>query len=72
MFQIGLKKFFNVISDFKGETIFRTCDQKELQKTNQKELSVEKEINRKDYKLYVKWKGYDNAFNSWIDKKDIL
>ena len=21
-------------------------------------------------KLYVKWKGYDNLFNSWIDKKD--
>ena len=21
-------------------------------------------------KLYVKWKGYDNSFNSWIDKKD--
>ena len=23
-------------------------------------------------KLYVKWKGYDNSFNSWIDKKDLL
>ena len=23
-------------------------------------------------KLYVKWKGYDNLFNSWIDKKDIV
>ena len=23
-------------------------------------------------KLYVKWKGYDNSFNSWIDKKDIV
>ena len=21
-------------------------------------------------KLYVKWKGYDSSFNSWIDKKD--
>ena len=21
---------------------------------------------------YVKWKGYDNSFNSWIDKKDIV
>ena len=23
-------------------------------------------------KLYVKWKGYNNSFNSWIDKKDIV
>ena len=23
-------------------------------------------------KLYVKWKGYDNSLNSWIDKKDLL
>ena len=22
-------------------------------------------------KLYVKWKIYDNSFNSWIDKKDL-
>ena len=23
-------------------------------------------------KLYVKWKGYDSSFNSWIDKKNKL
>ena len=23
---------------------------------------------RKGNKLHVKWKGYDNSFNSWIDK----
>ena len=33
--------------------------EKELQKTNQKEFMVEKEIKRKSDKLYVKWKGYD-------------
>ena len=27
---------------------------------------------KKNSKLYVKWKGYDNSFNSWIDKKDIV
>ena len=26
-------------------------------------------IKSKDDKLYVKWKGYDNTFKSWIDKK---
>ena len=29
---------------------------------------MEKEIR----KLSVKWKGFNNLFNSWIDKKDIL
>ena len=26
-------------------------------------------IKRKGDKLYVKWKGYDSSFNSWIKKK---
>ena len=29
-------------------------------------------IKRKENKLYVKWNGYDNSFNSWIDKKDLI
>ena len=29
-------------------------------------------MKKKDDKLYVKWNGYDNSFNSWIDKEDIL
>ena len=41
-------------------------------KTNQKEFKIEKLIKRKDDELYVKWKGYDNSFNSWIDKKDTV
>ena len=45
---------------------------KELQKLNQAELRVEKVIKTKDDKLYGKWKGYDNSFNSQIDKKDIV
>ena len=45
---------------------------KELQKTNQKEFRIKKVIKKKGDKLYVKWKGYDNSFNSRIDKKDIV
>ena len=45
---------------------------KKLQKTNQKEFRIEKRIKRKGDKLYVKWKGYDNSFNSWINKKDLV
>ena len=29
-------------------------------------------MKTKGDKLYVKWKGYDNSFNSWIDKKGIV
>ena len=35
-------------------------------------LLEETVIKRKGNKLYVKWKGYDNSFNSLIDKKDIV
>ena len=45
--------------------------EKELQKRNQEEFRVEKVIKRKGDKLYIRWKGYDSSFNSWIDKKDI-
>ena len=44
----------------------------ELQKTSQQEFRIEKVIKRKGDKLYVKWKGYDNSFNSWIDKKELI
>ena len=47
-----------------------TFYEKDLQKTNQKGFRVEKVIKRKDDKLYVKWKGYDNYISSWIDKKN--
>ena len=45
---------------------------KNCKKTNQEEFGIEKVIRRKRDKLYVKWKGYDNSSNSWIDKKDII
>ena len=61
-----------VINDFNGEEIVGTFYEKELQKTNQKDFRIEKVIKRKGNELYVKWKGYDNPFNSWMDKKDIV
>ena len=45
--------------------------EKELQKTSQEKFRIEKIINGKGDKLYVKWKGDDNSFNIWINKKDI-
>ena len=43
-----------------------------LQKKNQEEFRVEKVLKKKGDKLHGEWKGYDNSFNSWIDKKDIV
>ena len=62
----------SVISDLNGELITGTFYEKELQKTSQKEYRIEKAIKRKGDKLCVKRKGYDNSFNSRIDKKDIV
>ena len=69
---VKLKIWTYVINDLGGEEIIGTFYEKELQKTNQKEFRIKKVIKGKGDKLYVKWKGYDNAFNSWIDKKDLV
>ena len=29
-------------------------------------------LKRKGDKLYVKWKGYANSFNNWINEKDLV
>ena len=62
-------QFTFLINDFNGEEIVGTFHKKQLQKTNQREFRIEKAINRKGDELYVKWKGYNKSFNSWIDKK---
>ena len=61
-----------VVNDLNGEEILGTFYEMELQKTNQKEFRIQKIIKRKGDKLYVKWKGYDNSFNSWFDKEDLV
>ena len=61
-----------VTNDLKGEETDETLYENELQKTNQKDFRIEKIIKKKGDRLYVKWKGYYNSFNSWIDKKDIV
>ena len=55
-----------------GEEITGSFYEKELQKTNQTEFRIVKIRKKKGDKLYVKWKGYDNSFNSWINNKDIV
>ena len=47
----------------------RIAKNKSVQKN---EFRIEQVIKRKGDKLYAKWKGYNNSFNSWVDKKDIV
>ena len=61
-----------VINDLNGAEIIRTFYENELKKTDQKEFRMKKILKQKGDKLYVKWQGYDNSFNSWIEKKDIV
>ena len=60
----------HVISYLSGEDIIGNFYEKELQNTNQEEFRIV--IKKKGDKIYVKWKGYDNSFNSWIDKKELV
>ena len=60
-----------MISDLNGEPITGSFYEKELQKTSQEKFRIERVSKRKGDKLYVKWNGYDNSFNSWTDKKDL-
>ena len=53
-----------VINDLNGEEIIGTFYERKLQNTNQEEFRTEKVIKKKGNKLCVKWKGYDDSFDS--------
>ena len=60
------------ITDLNVEEDFETLQEKNCKKkASQNEFRHEKVTKRKDDTIYVKWKGYDNSFNSWTDKKYI-
>ena len=62
------------IKDLNDEIIKGIFYEKELQKTKNtsKVYVIEKIIRRNKNKYLVKWRGYSNDFNSWIDKDDII
>ena len=82
LFQIGLKMFLflqkleilpleQLLVILQAKKFLEHLRTKNCKKNKSKRVSVEKVIKRKGDKLYAKWSGYDNFFNSWIDKKDI-
>ena len=62
------------IKDLNDEIIKGIFYEKELQKTkNTSEVYIIEKIIRKNRnKYFVKWRGYSNDFNTWIDKNDII
>ena len=61
-----------LINYFNEEEIIGTFYENKLQKSNQKDFRIEKVIEWKGDKVYVKLKGYNISFNSLIDKKDMV
>ena len=59
------------ISDLIREEIVGAFYERKFKKVNQEEVRVEKVIKREGDKLCIKWKGYDDSFKSWIDKKEV-
>ena len=60
------------ISDFNGEEIQGTFYEQELQITKQEIFRIEKVIRRKGNKAFVKWLGYPDSFNSWVDNNYLI
>ena len=60
------------ISDHHGEEIQGTFYEQEMQKTNQDIFRIEKIIRKQKNKSLVKWYGYPDSFNSWVDNKELI
>ena len=63
------------LKDLNGEKLDGTFYQEELLKTNMKENDlyiIEKIIKKVGNKYLIKWKGYDDTFNSYVNENDIV
>ena len=60
------------LEDLQGEEIKGTFYEPELQKTKQQIYRIEKVIEKEKGRSFVKWKGYPDKFNSWVDNKDLI
>ena len=76
IFEIYDIRYSNVpyyyLKDLNNEKLQGTFYQEELQKTKQDDLyTIEKILKTNKDKIYVKWRGYDSSFNSWINKNTV-
>jgi len=57
------------IRDYNDEELSGSFYSHELQKVGDKDVfAIERVLKRQKNKIYVKWLGYPNTFNSWISK----
>ena len=61
------------LKDMNDEIIEGQFYTKELQLTKNTTggYIIEKILKTKNDKIYVKWRGYDNSFHSWINKNTV-
>ena len=61
------------LKDMNDEIIKGQFYEKELQLTKNTtgEYIIEKILKTNNDKIFVKWRGYDNSFNSWINKNTV-
>ena len=75
MFAVSEVKHTNPITynvkDELGEPIKGTFYKQELQSSVQEIFLIERVLRTKKNQVYVKWKGYSNAFKSWIPVADL-
>lgn len=65
------------IEDYNGESIEGTFYRQELQRVKEPEaFQIEKIIQERRVRgkkqYFVKWLGYPDSFNSWVDQRDML
>ena len=60
------------LEDLNGEEIKGTFYEPELQKTEQQIFRIENIIKKEKGKSFVKWKGYSDKFNSWVNNEDLI
>ncbi len=60
------------ITDDNNEEIQGSFYEQELQKTTQEIFRIEKVIRKRGNKSLVKWLGYPESMNSWVDNEELI
>jgi len=57
--------------DYNDEEIQGTFYEQELQKSSQEVSRIDKIVKTGKTQILVKWKGYPESLNSWVDEKEL-
>jgi len=63
----------NLLEDYRGKPVAREFYDYELHRiANPLLIFVSSWKGKKEDKIYVKWFGFNNSYNSWIHKDNVL